>query len=335
MLSSQRNMILDNHGREINYLRLAITDRCNLRCFYCMPQSGIQYINRSDLLSYEEMLRLVKVFAAEGISKVRITGGEPFVRKDVVPFLSKLTQVKGISEVNITTNGTKTLPYLKQLEDMGINSINLSLDSLNKERFFQITRRDVFDQVHETLFALMESTIKTKLNMVVMDGKNIEDIESFIELTKHYDVAVRFIEEMPFNGTLGQGNQELWPMKKILGHIESKFQVEKLIDQKSSTSKNFKVKEYKGSFGIIPAFTRTICGDCNRIRLTPKGSLRTCLYGEGVINFRDMMRNGSTDKEIVSALKVALIHRAKNGFEAEKRRDNNIPISESMATIGG
>ena len=110
-------------------MRLAITDRCNLRCFYCMPQSGIQYINRSDLLSYEEMLRLVKVFAAEGISKVRITGGEPFVRKDVVPFLSKLTQVKGISEVNITTNGTKTLPYLKQLEDMGINSINLSLDS--------------------------------------------------------------------------------------------------------------------------------------------------------------------------------------------------------------
>ena len=126
-------MILDNHGREINYLRLAITDRCNLRCFYCMPQSGIQYINRSDLLSYEEMLRLVKVFAAEGISKVRITGGEPFVRKDVVPFLSKLTQVKGILEVNITTNGTKTLPYLKQLEDMGINSINLSLDSLNKD----------------------------------------------------------------------------------------------------------------------------------------------------------------------------------------------------------
>lgn len=328
-------MIKDKFGREINYLRLAITDRCNLRCFYCMPENGIRYINRTDLLSYEEMLRLVKVFAEEGISKVRITGGEPFVRKDVMPFLEKLTQVKGIEEVNLTTNGTHTLPHIAKLEEIGINSINLSLDSLDKQRFFEITRRDVFDQVHETLFALMESTINTKVNMVVMDGKNIEDIQSFLELTKFYNVSVRFIEEMPFNGTVGQGNQEFWPMHKILSFIEEQFEIEKLKDGKNSTSKNYKIKDYKGSFGIIPAYTRSICGDCNRIRLTPKGSLRTCLYGEGVVNFRDMMRKGATDKELVEALKLAVAHKFKNGVEAEKHRDLQKPVSESMATIGG
>ncbi|TRX51593.1 GTP 3',8-cyclase MoaA [Fulvivirga sp. M361] len=328
-------MLVDNHGREINYLRLAVTDRCNLRCFYCMPEHGIKYVNRKDLLTFEEMARLVRVFGSMGISKVRITGGEPFVRRGIMEFLDEITQMDAIREVNITTNGTFTKDKIPRLEAMGIKSINLSLDSLDKQRFFDITRRDLFDDVMSTYHRLVESSIKVKINMVVMEGRNIEDIYSMLELTKNEDVAVRFIEEMPFNGTDGQGNSSFWPMKQILEHVERKYAIKKLQDAPNSTSSNYSIDGYKGSFGIIAAYTRTFCGTCNRIRLTPQGTLRTCLYGEGKVNFRDLIRDGMTDDELGQNLKRVLNVREKDGFEAEKLRAGASPASESMATIGG
>ena len=220
-------MLVDNHGREINYLRLAVTDRCNLRCFYCMPENGIKYVNRKDLLSYEEMHRLVRVMGDQGISKVRITGGEPFVRKGMLEFLESISTLDTINDIHITTNGTFTHDYIPKLEEIGIKSINLSLDSLDKQRFFNITRRDEFDTVFKTLEMLIDSRIDVKINMVVMEGRNIEDILPMIELTKDRNVSVRFIEEMPFNGTQGQGNASFWPMKQIKDYIESKFEIEK------------------------------------------------------------------------------------------------------------
>ena len=207
-------MLIDNHGREINYLRLAVTDRCNLRCFYCMPENGIKYMNRKDLLSFEEMTRLIRVFGDLGVSKIRITGGEPFVRKGIMSFLKGVSELATIKEINITTNGTFTVEQIPALEKMGIKSVNLSLDSLDNQRFFDITRRDLFDQVMTTYRKLVDSKIRVKTNMVVMDGRNIEDIYPMLELTKHDDVSVRFIEEMPFNGTEGQGNATIWPAKK-------------------------------------------------------------------------------------------------------------------------
>jgi molybdenum cofactor biosynthesis protein A len=327
-------MLVDNHGREINYLRLAVTDRCNLRCFYCMPEEGINYIERSDLLTFEEMHRLIQIVGDLGVSKVRITGGEPFVRKGIMEFLQDISKIDPIRQIHITTNGTFTESYIPQLEDMGIRSINLSLDSLDKGRFFEITRRNLFEQVMSTYHALIESSIDVKINMVVMDGRNIEDIYPMIEQTRNHHVSVRFIEEMPFNGTLGKGNQTHWPIKKILSHIERKYNVTKLEDPPHSTSSNYKVDGFEGSFGIIAAYTRTFCGTCNRIRVTPQGGLRTCLYGHEGLSIRDAMRSGMTDAELAKTLIQAISTRPKDGFEAENYR-NESPISESMATIGG
>jgi molybdenum cofactor biosynthesis protein A len=328
-------MLIDNHGREINYLRLAVTDRCNLRCFYCMPENGIKYMNRKDLLSFEEMTRLIRVFGDLGVSKIRITGGEPFVRKGIMSFLKGVSELATIKEINITTNGTFTVEQIPALEKMGIKSVNLSLDSLDSQRFFDITRRDLFDQVMTTYRKLVDSKIRVKTNMVVMDGRNIEDIYPMLELTKHDDVSVRFIEEMPFNGTEGQGNATIWPAKKIMTYIEEKYTHEKMVDPPASTSLNYKIPGYVGSFGIIPAYTRTFCGSCNRIRLTPQGTLRTCLYGEGQVNFRDFIRGGVTDEVLGDHLIKVVGKRAKDGFEAEKSRSATLPASESMATIGG
>ena len=328
-------MLIDNHGREINYLRLAVTDRCNLRCFYCMPENGIKYMNRKDLLTFEEMIRLIRVFGDLGVSKIRITGGEPFVRKGIMSFLKGVSELETIKEINITTNGTFTVEQIPALEKMGIKSVNLSLDSLDSQRFFDITRRDLFDQVMTTYRKLVDSKIRVKTNMVVMDGRNIEDIYPMLELTKHDDVSVRFIEEMPFNGTEGQGNATIWPAKKIMSYIEEKHTHQKMVDPPASTSLNYKIPGYVGSFGIIPAYTRTFCGSCNRIRLTPQGTLRTCLYGEGQVNFRDLIRGGVTDEALGDHLIKVVGKRAKDGFEAEKSRSATLPASESMATIGG
>ena len=328
-------MLIDNHGREINYLRLAVTDRCNLRCFYCMPENGIKYMNRKDLLSFEEMTRLIRVFGDLGVSKIRITGGEPFVRKGIMSFLKGISELETIKEINITTNGTFTVEQIPALEKMGIKSVNLSLDSLDSQRFFDITRRDLFDQVMTTYRKLVDSKIRVKTNMVVMDGRNIEDIYPMLELTKYDDVSVRFIEEMPFNGTEGQGNATIWPAKKIMTYIEEKYTHEKMVDPPASTSLNYKIPGYVGSFGIIPAYTRTFCGSCNRIRLTPQGTLRTCLYGEGQVNFRDLIRGGVTDEVLGDHLIKVVGKRAKDGFEAEKSRSATVPVSESMSTIGG
>lgn len=325
-------MLKDNHGRIINYVRLAVTDRCNLRCFYCMPENGIKYLNKKHLLSFEEMYRMLKVLSHEGISKLRITGGEPFIRKGIMEFLDEVSQIESIKDIHITTNGTFTQDKIKDLERMGIKSINLSLDSLDKQRFFDITRRDMFDQVMSTFDRLMDSSIRTKINMVVMEGRNIDDIYPMLELTRHEDVAVRFIEEMPFNGTDGQGNNTFWPMKKILDYVQAEYPIEKLEDPPFSTSKNYKIPGFKGSFGIIAAYTRTFCGSCNRIRITPQGTLKTCLYDNGVMSLRDIIRSGATDEELMHHILEALGNRAKDGFEAEKRRS---PVSESMATIGG
>ena len=328
-------MLIDNHGREINYLRLAVTDRCNLRCFYCMPENGIKYMNRKELLSFEEMTRLIRIFGDLGVSKIRITGGEPFVRKGIMSFLKGVSELATIKEINITTNGTFTVEQIPALEKMGIKSVNLSLDSLDSQRFFDITRRDLFDQVMTTYRKLVDSKIRVKTNMVVMDGRNIEDIYPMLELTKYDDVSVRFIEEMPFNGTEGQGNATIWPAKKIMTYIEEKYTHQKMVDPPASTSLNYKIPGYVGSFGIIPAYTRTFCGSCNRIRLTPQGTLRTCLYGEGQVNFRDFIRGGVTDEVLGDHLIKVVGKRAKDGFEAEKSRSATLPASESMATIGG
>ena len=328
--------LYDNHGRKINYVRLAVTDRCNLRCFYCMPEEGINYVPRKELLSYEEMLRLLNLLAQMGIQKVRLTGGEPFIRKNMMYFIEEILKIEGIHTLNITTNGTLTAPLIPELKRLGVHSINLSIDTLDKERFFEITRRDEVDKVLNTLDLLLSHEIPTKINAVVMEGKNTQDIIPLTQLTKDQPINVRFIEEMPFNGEGSHYPVLNWNYKKILETITNHFpDIYKLPDPPHSTSLNYHIPGHKGSVGIIPAYSRTFCGSCNRIRITPQGLLKTCLYDNGIFNIRNIMRSGASNEEIRFAFLEAIGNRAANGFEAEKNRKNGLPVSESMSTIGG
>jgi molybdenum cofactor biosynthesis protein A len=336
LTKKEAKMLYDNHGRKINYLRLAVTDRCNLRCFYCMPEEGINYLPRKELLTYEEMERVISLLASIGISKLRITGGEPFLRKGMMGFLTRVSQIDGMEQIHITTNGTLTKDLVPGLKKIGIASINLSLDSLNEQRFFDITRRDSFKTVMQTFHQLLEHEIPTKINTVVMRGRNIEDILPLTELTKNHPVSVRFIEEMPFNGSGGKEEELLWDFPKILDHIKTEYpNIEKLPDPPASTSFNYQIPGYQGSVGIIAAYSRLFCGSCNRIRLTPQGVLKTCLYDDGVFNLKKLIREGASDLQLKTAFLDALGNRAKDGFEAEQNRFFGNGVSESMATIGG
>ncbi|MEJ7767083.1 MAG: GTP 3',8-cyclase MoaA [Chitinophagaceae bacterium] len=329
-------MLIDNHGRPINYLRLAVTDRCNLRCFYCMPEEGLNWLSRKELMSYEEMFFVCSLLVKMGVDKIRITGGEPFVRKDTMKFLTALSGLPGLQQITITTNGVLTAPLVPELKRIGIHSVNLSLDTLDRNRFFSITRRDELPQVLETLEQLLRYNMDVKLNAVVMDGKNTDDIISLVELTRKLPVSVRFIEEMPFNGEGSHYQHLLWDHIRILQTIKETYpDIIKIPDPPFSTSYNYHIPGYKGTVGIIAAYTRSFCGSCNRIRITPQGMLKTCLYDEGVLNIKNLVRSGLDEKELQSALLDAFLKRAPDGWVAERNRSQHLPAHESMATIGG
>jgi cyclic pyranopterin phosphate synthase len=301
-----------------------------------MPEEGIRYLPKKQLLTFEEIERLISLLASLGISKVRLTGGEPFVRNDLMQLINRITELPGITDLHLTTNGVLSSPYIPELKKIGIASVNLSLDTLDKARFQSITRRDEFEPVMRTLDLLLEHEIPVKINAVVMEGKNIDDILSLVELSKNNLVDVRFIEEMPFNG---EGNHYpilTWTYTKILSYIQAHYRdLEKIPDGPFSTSYSYKVPGYKGTIGVIAAFSRTFCGTCNRIRVTAQGTLKTCLYDDGVLDIRQLMRSGAGDEDIKQSLINAFQARPKNGFEAETKRKNHLPISESMSTIGG
>lgn len=326
--------LVDSFGRRINYLRLAVTDRCNLRCQYCMPANGIDIVERKELLTYKEMYRITRVLSELGVDKVRLTGGEPFVRKDFMRFLEMLDYNDLLNEINITTNGALIRKHIDRISQFKVKSINLSLDSLNKENFAKITRRDVFEEVYETLQELLASDLKIKLNMVVQSGVNTHEIVDFVKLAEKNKLSVRFIEEMPFNGVGQKKVEEHWNFNRIYQEIDTAFEdIVKLDDGISSTSKNYTISGYKGSFGIIPAFTRTICYDCNRIRITATGLFKNCLFDDGVFNVRDFLREGASDEDLKELFIETIAKKPKDGFVAEALREGN--VSESMSTIGG
>lgn len=328
-------MLFDNHHRPLTYVRLAVTDRCNLRCFYCMPEEGIRYMPKKALLTFEEIERLVRLLASLGISKVRVTGGEPFVRSDLMKLLRTLVGIKGVEQVHLTTNGVLTAPYVPELKALGIRSVNLSLDTLDRTRFREITRRDEFDRVWTTFEALLNADIPVKINAVVMEGKNTEDIQPLAALTRELPVAVRFIEEMPFNGE-GQHYPVLyWTHARILAALKQTYpSLERKPDPPHATAMHYQVPGHAGDLGIIAAFSRTFCGTCNRIRITAQGDLKTCLYDSGVLSLRDVIRAGRSEEELKTILLEAFGQRPKDGFEAESRR-RSPALAESMATIGG
>jgi GTP 3',8-cyclase len=299
-----------------------------------MPECGIDFVERKDLLSYEEMHRTLGILSGAGVTKLRITGGEPFVRKNVMDFMERIHAEKWYDETHITTNATLTAPYIDRFVSAGINTVNISLDTLDRDRFSLITRRDELPQVLDTIDVLIELNIKVKINMVVMAGVNDDDIVPMANLAKHRNIDVRFLEEMPFNGS-DETKRDCYSYRDIRQKLESEFgPLSQKTGSPGETSMNFELSGFKGSLGIIASFSRTFCGTCNRLRITPTGTLKTCLYNEGGLDLREYLRNGSTDTEVLAAISNAILHKAKDGHQAENMREH-IGIHESMAAIGG
>ncbi|SNR68239.1 cyclic pyranopterin monophosphate synthase subunit MoaA [Maribacter sedimenticola] len=327
-------MLVDNHNRTINYLRLAVTDRCNLRCNYCMPEEGINFAKNDKLFTIDELVRLSSLMVSQGIDKIRITGGEPFVRKDLMVLLRNLASLTGLKDISVTTNATLIGPYIDELKELGIKNINVSMDAINRETFERITRRNHYDVVYNNMIRLITEGFNVRINFIALDGQNIEDIIPMLELTKHYNVSVRFLEEMPFNGGSKEFQSIKWDFRAILAHIkEAHPGYYKLQSPKTSTSINYKIPGFKGTFGVIPSFSRTFCGSCNRLRISATGDVITCLYAKASANLRDIMRADDVEANIKSAILQAVGSRAKTGFEAQEKYKD--VFSNSMTSIGG
>ncbi len=328
----QPPQLVDNFNRRIDYLRLAVTDRCNLRCVYCMPAEGIPFMPRDQVLRYEEMERLVRIVAAMGIRKVRLTGGEPFVRKDLINFIERLVAIPGIQSVHITTNGVLTRPYVKQLKELGIGGVNLSLDTLKRDRFQQIARRDALPAVLDTFYALLEADIPLKVNMVVFDHVNSDEIIPMSHLARDYPIELRYIEQMPFDGGTGRSAVH-FNYARILQTLREAYPAMRSIDLPDATARVFHVPGFRGRLGIIGGFSRVFCATCSRMRITAAGQLKTCLYDNGVLDLRSLLRSGASDEQIAAAIREKILDRAADGFQAEQRARKQ--TTTSMAEIGG
>jgi len=324
--------LTDNQNRQINYLRLAVTDRCNLRCRYYRPEEGVPFISHEEIISFEELERLVIIFRSMGVNKIRVTGGEPFSRRGCMSFLTRLRKINGVQYLHITTNGVKTSRFLDEMAAIGIDGINVSLDTLDPRRFEQITRRDYLNAVLETIHGVLARSIPLKINSVVLGDTTDEEILRLAGLARDFPVTLRFIEKMPFSGTARSGKLEngnlLQRLKRIFPDI-----VEKQKDNLPTTARTFYVTGYKGNIGIIQGYSRSFCTSCNKVRITPVGMLKTCLYDNGVLDLKKMLRTGADDEEIKTAILSCLQNRCINGHEAEQlARRSQEP---SMAIIGG
>ncbi|TAF31278.1 MAG: GTP 3',8-cyclase MoaA [Cytophagales bacterium] len=328
--------LIDNHGRLVNYLRLAVTDRCNLRCFYCMPAKGVRFLKNVELLSLAEQKRMLLIMKQLGVHKIRITGGEPFVYTHIEALFDFIASEIQPQTLHLTTNGVLTGKFLPKFKDWGLKSVNLSLDSTNTATFEQMSRRNDFASVWQTLMQLLDMGIALKLNAVITAGVNDAELIPLALLARDYPLDVRFIEEMPFNGVGAREQSLWWDYKRLKNTLnEALGELTPLPAEPNATAVRFAVEGFKGNIGIIAAFSRTFCGSCNRLRVTANGTLKTCLYDDGVLSVRDLLRQYSDDEIIAQKIRAAVSRRAKDGFEAEKNRLTNPKISESMTLIGG
>jgi cyclic pyranopterin phosphate synthase len=299
-----------------------------------MPAEGINFAKNDRLFTIDELSRLSEILVSQGIDKIRITGGEPFVRKDLMVLMRRLSKMEGLNDISVTTNATIIGKYIDELKELGILNVNVSMDAINRETFEKITRRDQYDTVHNNIIRLITEGFNVRINFIALEGQNTEDILPMLELTKHYDVSVRFLEEMPFNGGSKNFDSIAWDYKRILEYIgEAHPEYYKLESPKTSTSINYKIPDFKGSFGVIPSFSRTFCGTCNRLRISATGDVITCLYAKPSMNIRDILRNENSEERIKEQILKAIGSRAKSGFEAQGNYKG--VFDNSMTSIGG
>ncbi|KAI8975594.1 hypothetical protein BDF20DRAFT_906814 [Mycotypha africana] len=349
--SAVSDYLVDNFSRQHTYLRISLTERCNLRCTYCMPEEGVPLTPSANLLTKNEILRLAKLFVGQGVTKIRLTGGEPTVRSDVIEIVRSLGQLKRgnkssdrlniqqryLKSLAMTTNGValrRKLPALFNNGVAGLDTVNISLDTLNPDLFQIMTRRKGFDKVMESIEeALRLGLPQVKINTVVMKGVNDqEDVLNFVAFTKEHPINVRFIEYMPFDGNKWNRDR-LVPFEELIQKIKSRFgRLEKLQDEPNDTTKHYKIPGFKGKIGFITSMTDHFCGTCNRLRITADGNIKVCLFGNTEVSLRDMMRNGRTDQELLEVIGAAVNKKKKQHAGMFKLASSK---NRPMILIGG
>ncbi|APT23646.1 cyclic pyranopterin phosphate synthase MoaA [Flavobacterium columnare] len=333
---TSKNMLTDNFGRFHNYLRISITENCNLRCTYCMPAQGIKLTPKKHIMTADEILQISQTFIGFGVNKIRLTGGEPLVRKDAKEIIEQLSKLN--IELAITTNGILVNQYIETFKKAGIHSVNISLDTLQQDKFLSITRRNQFEKVLKNIHLLIENDFHVKLNVVLIKGFNDNEILDFIHFTKEAHVQVRFIEFMPFDGN--EWNKDmLVNYDEILEKVYANYKSTHIIrepDKPNDTAKNYRIADFKGQFAIISTVTNPFCDSCNRIRLTADGKLKNCLFSKLETPLLEPLREGKNiipiiEKSITSKYKI------RGGFDTTESFSNplNYSANRSMITIGG
>ncbi|MGB6066044.1 MAG: GTP 3',8-cyclase MoaA [Desulfomonilaceae bacterium] len=324
--------LVDPYRRVVDYLRVSITDLCNLRCLYCRPPEGLPLISHDEVLRYEEILTIIRLFRDMGVRKLRITGGEPLVRRGVLDFISMLTSMDGIEDVGLTTNGVLLASMARGLRDAGLTRINISLDSMRRETFKEITGSDRFGEVMDGIrAALNDGFDPVKINVVLLEGTNEEDIPAFTRLTLDHHVDVRFIERMPFGANPVRRGPDSFSARKALEIISREIGEPHPVDRDllGGPATMFGLPGAKGRIGVIDPVTGHFCGTCNRMRLTARGTLRPCLLSPAEIDIKTALRRGASLKELAEIVRSAVL--AKPVGHAL----SPAPMADGMNLIGG
>ena len=326
-------MLIDKFDRVHDYLRISLTDNCNLRCFYCMPEEDYEFTPASRLMQPDEIETLAKIFVAQGVKKIRLTGGEPLIRKDAANIILRLAKLP--VKLSMTTNGTRLHEFVPVLETANITTLNISLDTLVSDKFMLITRRDQFKLVMDNIELLISKGFHIKINVVVMKDFNDHEINDFINWTKYVPIQVRFIEFMPFSGNRWTSNKMI-SYAEILHEIEKEYAIIPLIGEKNDTAKHFTVAGHAGTFAIISTMTSPFCDTCNRMRLTADGKLKNCLFSDGETDLLTPLRNG---QDILPLIEQNISGKAKalgGQFTTALNTMEALAIhNRSMISIGG
>ena len=326
-------MIRDRYDRMHDYLRISLTDNCNLRCFYCMPEEAYDFTPASRLMQSDEVVALAQIFVEQGVKKIRLTGGEPLVRKDAGKIISSLSKLP--VQLYITTNGTRIHLFLEELKAANISTINVSLDTLQPEKFFLAAKRDLFHQVRSNIELLLHHQFHIKINMVVTKGFNDDEINDFIEWTRHNPVHVRFIEFMPFNGN-HWANNKVFSLQEILFVISRNYNFLPLQTEKNDTAKHFMIPGHTGSFAVISTMSAPFCSSCNRMRLTADGKMKNCLFSKSETDLLSALRSG---EDVVTLIYNNIQTKEKQLGGQFTSNMHTIDVSaienRSMITIGG
>ncbi|MBP2650902.1 MAG: moaA 2 [Firmicutes bacterium] len=299
--------MLDKYNRQINYLRLSVTDRCNFRCVYCLPSQGTAWRDHSEILTYEEMLKLIKIFNKAGITKIRLTGGEPLLRKGLVEFVASIKALGVIADISLTTNGSLLAPLAEALKIAGLNRVNISLDTINPVSFNKITTCGCLaDTLAGIESALKAGLTPVKLNVVLTDALTERDLDYFTKLINSYPISVRFIEYMPINNKAVPRGMDIAMVKKLLGIKGRKMFKPSTVIQGNGPAKYYHSPKAQGSFGFITPISEHFCGTCNRMRLTADGRLKPCLLSNTEIDIKTPLRNGASDRALTEIFHNAI-----------------------------